>query len=286
LNNRTLNILLLPLLLLGSLLLGLMGGCAIHKAPPSMPGHAHAKLPDGKGGIHKTGSPYNVGGRWYKPMPYENGYDETGVASWYGRDFDGKRTANGEIYDMHALSAAHKTLPLPTLVRVTNLENGRSVIVRVNDRGPFVKDRLIDLSYAAAKALGYERNGTTHVRVQSLELPPPSKQESLAMGAKLKAADHPNRVHVSSPALLSAPATAATGKIFIQLGAFSSQDNAIRLQRQLKSSFDAIHIVPVHLDEKTLYRVRIGPFKDMVNIEQTVVSLQRHGFDKPTVVIE
>jgi len=278
-------------LLFGSLLIGLMGGCAIHKAPPSMPGHAHAKLPDGKGGIHKTGSPYNVGGRWYKPMPYENGYDETGVASWYGRDFDGKRTANGEIYDMHALSAAHKTLPLPTLVRVTNLENGRSVIVRVNDRGPFVKDRLIDLSYAAAKALGYERNGTTHVRVQSLpmqslKLPPPSKQESLAMGAKFKAADHPNRVHTSSPALLSAPATAATGKIFIQLGAFSSQDNAIHLQRQLKSSFDAIHIVPVHLGEKTLYRVRIGPFKDMVNIEQTVVSLQRHGFDKPTVVIE
>jgi len=283
LNNSTLRTLILSLLLPG-----LIGGCATQKASTSGAGqpHQHAQLPDGKGGIHKTGSPYNVGGRWYKPMPYENGYDETGVASWYGRDFDGKRTANGEIYDMHALSAAHKTLPLPTLVRVTNLENGRSVIVRVNDRGPFVKDRLIDLSYAAAKALGYDRKGTAHVRVQSLELPPPSKQETLAMGAKFRAADHPNSVHVSSPALLSAPATAATGKIFIQLGAFASQANAMRLQRQLKSSFDAIHIEPLHRGEKTLYRVRIGPFKDMVNIEQTVVSLQRHGFDKPTVVIE
>jgi len=281
-----LNPLIAPLLLAltGGLIAGLMGGCASRKAPP--PASAHASLPDGKGGIHKTGNPYNVGGRWYTPLPYENGYDETGVASWYGRDFDGKRTANGEIYDMHALSAAHKTLPLPTLVRVTNLENGRSVIVRVNDRGPFVKDRLIDLSYAAAKALGYARKGTAHVRVQTLELPPPSKRDTLAMGARLKAADHPNRVHVASPDRLSAPATAATGKIFIQLGAFASHDNAMHLLQQLKPSFDAIHIVAAHLGENTLYRVRIGPFADMVNIEQTVTALQRHGFDKPTVVIE
>jgi len=270
-------------ILLPLLVISLAAGCS-KKAPHSAPGQAH--LPNGTGGIHKTGNPYNIGGRWYTPMPYENGYDETGVASWYGRDFDGKPTANGETYDMHALSAAHKTLPLPTLVRVTNLENGRSVIVRVNDRGPFVKERLIDLSYAAAKELGYARKGTAHVRVQSLQLPPPTKQETLAMGAKLKAADHPNSVHVSSPDVLTAPATAASGKIFIQLGAFSSKDNAVRLEQQLKSGFSAIHTVAVHLGDKTLYRVRLGPYEDMVNIEQTVLSLQSHGFDKPVVVIE
>jgi len=274
----------LNILIPALLLIGLVSGCSARKTPDAISGHA--QLPNGTGGIHKTGNPYNIGGRWYTPMPYENGYDETGVASWYGRDFDGKRTANGEIYDMHALSAAHKTLPLPTLVRVTNLDNGRSVIVRVNDRGPFVKDRLIDLSYAAAKKLGYARNGTAHVRVQSLELPPPSKQETLAMGAQMKAADHPNSVHVSSPDLLTAPATAATGKIFIQLGAFSSKDNAVRLEQQLKPGFSAIHTVAAHFGDRILYRVRIGPFKDMANIEQTVLSLQSHGFEKPVVVIE
>jgi len=283
LNTLTLNTLILPLLLLT-----LAVSCSKH-APDSSPAHSKAgkaQLPDGKGGIHKTGKPYNIGGRWYEPMPFENGYDKTGVASWYGRDFDGKATANGETYDMHALSAAHKTLPLPTMVRVTNLENGRSVIVRVNDRGPFVKERLIDLSYAAAKELQFARNGTAHVRVQSLQLPPPSKQETLAMGAKLKAAHPANSVHVSSPDLLTAPATAASGKIFIQLGAFASKGNAIRLEQQLKSSFAAIHTVAVQLGDKTLYRVRIGPYKDMVNIEKTVLSLQSHGFDKPVVVIE
>jgi rare lipoprotein A len=276
---------LIPLLLLCALLTG----CPKPAPHSSAPDHATltpAQLPNGAGGIRKTGNPYNISGRWYTPMTYENGYDETGVASWYGRDFHGKRTANGEIYDMHALSAAHKTLPLPTLVRVTNLDNGRMVIVRVNDRGPFVKDRLIDLSYAAAKTLGFARNGTAHVRVQSLELPPPSKQQALAAGAKLRAADHPNSVHVSAPDRLSAPASSAAGKIFIQLGAFGSKANAEHLQQQLKGSFSAIHTVAVELGGKRLYRVRIGPFDDMVNIEQTVAALQQHGFDKPIVVIE
>jgi len=150
------------------LLIGLASGCATKKALNSI-SPAQARLPNGTGGIHKTGNPYKVGGRWYTPMPFKNGYDETGVASWYGRDFDGKATANGEIYDMHALSAAHKTLPLPTLVRVTNLENGRSVIVRVNDRGPFVKDRLIDLSYAAAIKTGNTGYGEKTLGRQSIQ---------------------------------------------------------------------------------------------------------------------
>jgi rare lipoprotein A len=189
---------------------------------------------------------------------------------------------------MHALSAAHKTLPLPTLVRVTNLENGRSVIVRVNDRGPFVKERLIDLSYAAANQLGYAERGTAHVRVQTLDMPAPKKADILAMGATFKTADHPHGLHTSAS---GRPATAATvsplpGKMFIQLGAFSSKDNAIRLQNKLKAHFPTTRATEINLSGKILYRVRMGPFEDTTNMEQIILSLQRKGFQKPMVVIQ
>lgn len=116
-------------------------------------------------GTPKIGKPYQVDGVWYYPAADE-GYDETGIASWYGEPFHGRPTANGAIYDMNQLTAAHKTLPLPTDVRVTNLENGRSIIVTVNDRGPFVHSRIIDLSYKAATLLGFAKQGTAKVRVQ------------------------------------------------------------------------------------------------------------------------
>lgn len=121
-------------------------------------------IPKG-GGSYKVGVPYQVSGRWYTPRE-EPGYDRTGVASWYGDDFHGRKTANGEIYDMNALSAAHTTLPMPSYVWITNLENGRSLLVRVNDRGPYAHDRVIDLSRAAARALGSERRGLSQVRVR------------------------------------------------------------------------------------------------------------------------
>lgn len=121
-------------------------------------------IPKG-GGIYKTGSPYEVGGQWYVPREQPN-YDAVGTASWYGEDFHGRKTANGEIYDMNALSAAHPTLPMPSYVYVTNLENGRTILVRVNDRGPYVDNRMIDLSYKAAKELGAEKKGLTRVRVR------------------------------------------------------------------------------------------------------------------------
>lgn len=116
----------------------------------------------------KIGKPYQIYGRWYKPK-YEPNYDETGVASWYGPGFHGKKTATGEIYDQHGLTAAHPTLPLPSIVRVTNLENGKSALIRVNDRGPFAKNRIIDLSKASADKLGVIGNGTARVRVQFMD---------------------------------------------------------------------------------------------------------------------
>ena len=235
-------------------------------------------MPDGKGGVYKTGKPYKVAGRWYKPKALTGSYDETGVASWYGRDFHGKHTANGETYDMHSLSAAHKTLPLPTLVRVTNLDNGRSVVVRVNDRGPFVKERLIDLSYAAAKALAYDKQGTAHVRVQTLDIPPASTQP----------AQRSKNAHTPAPHRPSAAAAtpAAAGQIFIQLGAFASAANAQHLQQQLHARFPAAHTVQLQRDGKQLYRVRIGPFNRMSNIESTINTLQHQGFQKTMVVVE
>ncbi len=272
------------------ILIAVTAGCS-KKLPEPLPdslttGHAH--LPDGKGGIHKVGVPYKVGGRWYKPVADETAYDETGIASWYGRDFHGKHTANGETYDMHALSAAHKTLPLPTLVRVTNLENGRSVIVRVNDRGPFVKERLIDLSYAAAKQLGYADRGTARVRVQTLDMPAPKKTDRLASAAKFRLTRQPHAKHTSASGRPTRTGTASplSGRMFIQLGAFSSQDNAIRLQNKLKANFPTIRATEINLSGKILYRVRMGPFEDTTNVEQTILSLQHKGFQKPVVIIQ
>ena len=126
----------------------------------SRPGYSGPSSPH-----YKIGKPYKVKGRWYHPKE-DNNYDRTGVASWYGRDFHGRRTANGETYDMNRLSAAHTTLPMPSMVEVTNLANGRKIVVRVNDRGPFADNRLIDLSREAARRLGFERAGLAKVRVR------------------------------------------------------------------------------------------------------------------------
>jgi rare lipoprotein A len=120
-------------------------------------------------GHYKLGDSYRINGRWYRPE-FDPSYDRVGTASWYGQDFDGLLTANGEVFDKDRITAAHPTLPLPSLVRVTNLENGRSLEVRVNDRGPFVVDRLIDLSQAAARKLGFEGQGVANVRVQFVKL--------------------------------------------------------------------------------------------------------------------
>jgi rare lipoprotein A len=162
-----------PVLLLGAGVI--LSGCAeaqlgIYTAKQF--GHsntqASAKTGGAGNGTYKIGSPYQIDGVWYYPQADPN-YDETGIASWYGAPFHGLSTANGELYDQNALSAAHKTLPMPSYVRVTNLENGRSIIVRVNDRGPFVNGRVIDMSRRGAQLLGYDQVGTARVRVQAVQ---------------------------------------------------------------------------------------------------------------------
>ncbi|MDX8397982.1 MAG: septal ring lytic transglycosylase RlpA family protein [Mariprofundaceae bacterium] len=232
-----------------------------------------ASLPSGQGGYVKTGKPYQVAGQWYYPLASSAGYNQIGTASWYGKKFHGKKTANGERYNMHALSAAHKTLPMPSMVKVTNLENGRSIIVRVNDRGPFVKSRIIDLSYAAAKALAYDQQGTARVRVQVLDASSNQKQQAstpVAASPVVKAS--------------SSASSAAQAGIYVQLGAFSSQHNAQSLQQDLMDQFPNVHLQ--HISQSNLYRVRIGPFQSPPETENIILSLEQQGYHNAIVIIE
>lgn len=245
------------------------------QAPHATQNNAHttATLPSGSGGYVKTGKPYQIAGKWYYPLASSKGYNETGIASWYGKKFHGKTTANGENYDMHKLSAAHNTLPMPSMVRVTNLDNHRSVVVRVNDRGPFVKNRIIDLSYAAAKALAYDQQGTAHVRVESLDAVQDNKQAVQAM----------------TPALTQTKENATTdsstkGGVYVQLGAFSSYDNANRLQNTLITHYPNTRVH--HTTGTPWYRVRIGPYQSVPESESAISSLQQQGYPHAILVIE
>jgi len=231
--------------------------------------HSHAATLK-HGGHVKTGNPYQIAGQWYYPLATADGYDKTGVASWYGPNFNGKKTANGERYDMHGMTAAHKTLPMPSMVRVTNLDNGRSVVVRINDRGPFVKSRIIDLSYAAAKALAYDKKGTAHVRVQALH------------GNSMPTAAQPIQKQPFQP--VASLKQSQSGAIYIQLGAFSSHLNAETLRRELSSQFSSIGIY--HSNSVDLFRVRIGPFKQISEAEKVISSLQAQGYQHNVVVIQ
>ena len=194
---------------------------------------------------------YEVFGKRYYVMDSSEGYRERGVASWYGKKFHGKPTSSGERYDMHKMTAAHKSLPLPTDVRVTNLRNGRSVTVRVNDRGPFVDNRIIDMSYAAAKELDMVRDGTTLVEVVALT----SRQRS------------------------SGPVTAgstqvAPGNLYLQVGAFGNRSNAEQLKQKLVGG--GVNGVFIHSEpggHGMLYRVRIGPIKSVAEYDRLVAQV-------------
>ena len=254
-------------------------------APSSYDPQRSGKLPSGSGGYRKTGKPYKIAGHWYYPLATADGYNETGIASWYGTKFHGKKTANGERYDMYAMSAAHKTLPLPTLVRVTNLDNGRSAVVRVNDRGPFVKSRVIDLSYAAAKSLGYDNAGTAPVRVEVLSNSMAASSKAYRPASRPKAIAPPPVIKTPR-ATTTAMATARHGAMYIQLGAFSSQTNANRLMRELQSEYPSVAIYARNGGYAEIYRVRIGPYDDEKSIETSVLSLQQQGYSNAIVVIE
>ena len=220
------------------------------------------------GGVYKIGSPYTALGQRYTPREDYN-YKETGVASWYGSDFHNKRTANGELYNMYAVTAAHRTLPLPSIVRVTNLENGKSIIARVNDRGPYVKNRIIDLSQKGAEMLGYKNQGTARVKVEILA------KESKALKEAMLSADNRSKTYnkaikysnvtettsvpVPSPKMqLAEPQT--TGIYFVQVGAFSDLSTAKQVAESM-SRFGNVSIEEAYLSKNGIYRVRLGAYR-------------------------
>lgn len=191
-------------------------------------------------------SPYTVNGRSYEVMTEFAGFTQRGVASWYGTKFHGRPTATGEIYSLYEMTAAHRTLPLPVYVQVTNLDNGRTAVVKVNDRGPFHSDRIIDLSYAAAVKLGFAQQGTAPVEIQVIDT------------------DNSRLTRAAAP----------QDRYFIQVGAFSSADSAARLQARLVAVVSHPVLVTQSEGEPVYHRVRVGPFADYLEARrvQRVVS--------------
>jgi rare lipoprotein A len=211
-------------------------------------------------------SPYSVLGKTYTVMSDSHGYVERGIASWYGNKFHGYMTSSLEPYDMYQFSAAHKTLPLPSYVRVTNLDNGKSVVVRVNDRGPFHENRLIDLSYAAAVRIGVWPKGTGLVEVRLLD------------------PEHP----ADAPAAgVAKPASAADPHIFLQLGAFADRANAQRLVEKIeRAGLGTVTIVTTRINEREIHRVRLGPLPTVEAADALVARIERLGLGTPRVAID
>lgn len=283
---------------------------------------AGTHIPKG-GGHYKVGAPYQVGGRWYNPREQPD-YDRIGVASWYGRDFHGRKTANGETYNQMDLTAAHPTLPMPVMVQVTNLENGRSIKVRVNDRGPFANGRIIDLSKRSAQLLGMEQKGTAKVlveilREESLQLAsiaqgktPPADDEDVpaaapvgqveskplggsAGGPSPAPAPVPNPAP-PSPTLASGPAVpwpdgqvqhknVQPTQIYIQAGSFANPTNAETLRGRL-AGFGTAFVAVAQVGGQNFYRVRVGPLASVEEADRVLNNLIASGHTESRVVVE
>ena len=287
-------ILLVPLLALLSACgtLSRSGGYYEDDGPELRPPADIANIPDA---VPKTepratsgNKPYSVFGTAYTPLADTNGYRERGVASWYGKKFHGRRTSSGEAYDMYAMTAAHKTLPLPAYVRVRNLENGRSIIARVNDRGPFLHNRLIDLSYAGAAKLGILGTGTGLVEVEAVSPDEPDTQVAKVETYGLQ---------VISPAaaeeLPESQATTVAPKLYLQVGAFSQRDNATSLRDRLeREALRPIFVQPAPNADggapgaAPIYRVRIGPLANVEEGDRLMERATQLGVSGARIVIE
>ncbi len=214
-----------------------------------------------------TSRPYIIAGKQYTPLTSSHGFTEKGIASWYGKKFHGRKTANGEIYNMYAMTAAHKTLPMDTWVRVYHLENKRHIEVRVNDRGPFVHGRIIDLSYTGAQKLGITDSGTAPVKI-------------VALG---KATAYSEKT--SRPVKFN-PVDYWKGNFTIQVGAFTVRDNAVNFKSQLARRFKNVHIV-THTDGRgTFYRVRIMKFTQLKKAMRFAEKYINAGYGDALVVAE
>jgi rare lipoprotein A len=230
----------------------LFWGCTTVTPPPTPPGHP---------------KPYKIGKNWYKPLPHARGFRQRGEASWYGKEFHGRKTSNGEIYDMHAMTAAHKTLPFGTYLSVCNLENNRKIEVRINDRGPFVRGRILDLSYMAAKKLGIVGPGTAEVEI-------------VALGAM----DQSKRPGSTGRSYI--PVNYYQGNFTVQIGAFSQVENAQRLKQKLDRSYGNAYITIAYDGHSALYRVRVGRFSTLEQANIHEESMIQNGFKDAFAIAE
>lgn len=214
---------------------------------------------------------YEVYGKRYHILENSEGYVERGTASWYGTKFHGRRTSSGDTYNMYAMTAAHKTLPIPSYARVTHLQNGKSIIVKINDRGPFVNNRLIDLSYVAARKLGIAANGTGPVEVRVITATEPT--------TAVTAAAPPVNVVADANKLASLdPVTQTASKLYLQVGLFKDRSNAEQLRQNLTQlPIPSIHVATDRSQVKPLYRVRIGPLSADAEAEQLIEMLATKG---------
>lgn len=274
----------------------------------------------------KYGNPatYAVAGKSYQVMADNEGYQESGIASWYGTKFHGRRTSSGEPYDMHGMTAAHKTLPLPTYAEITNLQNGRKITVKINDRGPFHENRLIDLSYAAASKLGILATGTGLVKVRAItpsrtpqcggctdaQEPPPGRtpqcggwplpasmpSAALAHPCAAQDAQEPPPDAPTTPAITAAERQGSANdasravKVYLQVGAFRNRDNAEQLRVRIDGARghekNGAGAASVQIIEGELYRVRIGPFAKVEEVDRFTRGLQKLGIRDTQVIID
>ena len=267
------------------LLVCLQWGCA---SQPEVPSAAGADRPTINPPRSARGNPpfYEVFGTRYYVLDSSEDFVERGTASWYGRDFHREPTSSGETYDMYAMTAAHKTLPLPTWVEVTNLENGRKVIVKVNDRGPFVGDRIIDMSYAAAEALDMVTAGTARVEVRALGAAPLVAAAGEPV-RQTRAAGRRGGISLISEAAAGTlePDERLPQQLFIQVGAFSERDNAAKLVEQLQGrGFENAFVLSDYSD--ALHRVRVGPFRDVAEYDRANDGLRRFGVGDTRLVVD
>ncbi len=264
-------------------------------------------------GTFKVGKPYKAVGKWYTPQETYD-YSETGIASWYGAEFQGRPTANGETFDKNELTAAHRTLQMPSLVKVTNLDNGRSLVVRINDRGPFVRGRVIDLSQRAASLLGYIGRGTARVRLDLLadeskaiamaarrgqstvgmevamnERPAPLTSPAYQQVAAASPAPQPHIPgHVKNGAFFPDPVVEQEAirptSLYIQVGAFSQEANAQDLASRLRT-FGNAQIHPALISGRQLYRVRLGPIAAVAQADALLERLAQAGHKQAITVV-
>ncbi len=244
--------------------------------------------------IYKVGKPYKVAGKVYRPEANPN-YDQTGLASWYGSQFHGRKTANGDIFNMNGLTAAHTTLPMPSYVRVTNLANGRWLILKINDRGPFVGNRLIDVSRRAAQLLGFEKKGVTRIRVQAVDgpsgkLPPqtyvkrhPKIRKIPVKAVKIKPVVQ--QVLAEEENTINNKNMAEGKKIYVQIGAYADKRNAVRVVDTINNMSNT-KIDKVDINGQNLYRVRIGPQPTIEFAENILGKILSLGHNTARIILD